>query len=61
MRARLRGRGTEDSGEIEKRISRATQEIEFSLSARCFDKIVLNDDLDEAYETLKKALEERLA
>ena len=61
LRARLRGRGTEDSGEIEKRITRATQEIEFSLSARCFDKIVLNDDLDDAYDALTKALAERLS
>ena len=38
LRARLRGRGTEDSGEIEKRITRATQEIEFSLSARCLTR-----------------------
>jgi len=57
LRARLRGRGTEESREIEKRISRATEEIEFSLTARCFDKIILNEDLDQAYTDLKAAVD----
>jgi len=57
LRARLRGRGTEDSREIEKRISRATEEIEFSLTARCFDKIILNENLDQAYTELKAAVD----
>jgi len=58
LRGRLRGRGTEDSAEIERRISRAVEEIEFSLSARCFDKVVLNDDLDKAYRELKAGIDE---
>jgi len=61
LRARLRARGTELPEEVEKRISRATQEIEYSLSARCFDKILLNDDLEEAYDGLKAAIDQRLA
>ena len=61
LRARLRARGTEDGREIERRVARATEEIEISLSARYFDKIILNDDLGEAYNTLKRALDERLA
>ena len=60
LRARLRSRGTEDDVEIEQRIARATQEIEFSLSARCFDKIVLNDQLPDAFATLKTALDAQL-
>lgn len=60
LRARLRTRG-DDGEDIEKRISRATQEIEYSLSARCFDKILLNDDLEEAYIGLKAAIDDRLA
>ena len=56
LRARLRKRGTEDGAEVEKRISRAMGEIEFSLSARCFDKTVLNDDLDDAFAQLKAAI-----
>ena len=60
LRARLRGRGTDDSAEIERRITRATQEIETSLSADYFDKIILNDNLDTAYDTFRQALDARL-
>lgn len=56
LRARLRARGTEQSADIEKRIGRAVEEIQFSLSARCFDKTILNDNLDEAYEELKQVV-----
>ena len=56
-RARLRARGSEDSAEIERRITRATMEIEVSLTADFFDKIILNEDLDDAYAALKLALE----
>jgi len=58
LRTRLKRRGTEDPAEVERRISRAVEEIEFSLSARCFDKVVLNDDLDKAYEELKAGIDE---
>jgi guanylate kinase len=61
LRARLRARGTETSEQIEARIARATSEIEYSLQARCFDKIILNEDLDDAFAALKSALDERLA
>ena len=60
LRARLRARGTEKPEEVEKRIARATEEIEYSLSTRCFDKILLNDDLDACYDGLKAAIEEQL-
>ena len=60
LRARLRRRGTEESKAIEERIARATAEIEYSLGARCFDKILLNDDLDECYEALKETINEQL-
>ena len=59
LRARLRGRGTEDSAEIERRIQRATQEIEVSLTADYFDKIILNDNIEEAYAALSATLEAR--
>ena len=58
LRARLRARGTEDSTEVENRIQRAIGEIEFSLTARCFDKVVLNDELESAYQELKQAISE---
>jgi len=57
LRARLRARGTEDSQQIERRIARAMTEIELSLSARCFDKTVLNEDLDTAYEEISAVID----
>ena len=60
LRARLRARGTEND-EIERRMKRAMDEIQFSLSARCFDKIILNDNLDDAYAELKQAIDQATA
>ena len=60
LRARLRGRGTDDNAEIERRIERATREIEASLRTDSgFDKIILNDDLEETYKALRLALSEQ--
>jgi guanylate kinase len=47
LRRRLVGRGTDSAEEIEKRVSKAAQEIE---RAPMFDKIVINDDLDTAFK-----------
>jgi len=58
LRGRLRQRGTEDPKDMERRMSRAIEEIEFSLSARCFDKVVLNDDIQKAYVELKAGIDE---
>ena len=53
LRSRLQQRGTEGATEIDRRLSRARDEIEFALSERCFEASVVNDDLDTAYEELK--------
>ena len=58
LRARLRGRGTEDNDEISRRMSRALGEIEYALSSRVFDKTILNDELDECYAQLKAAIDD---
>ena len=47
LRRRLVGRGTDSAEEIEKRVSKAAQEIE---RAPMFDKIVTNDDLETAFK-----------
>lgn len=47
LRRRLVGRGTDSIEEIEKRVSKAAQEIE---RAPMFDKIVINDDLETAFK-----------
>ena len=53
--SRLRGRGTETEDKIQKRVANASAEIA-SASAMWWDAWVLNDDLDRAYEPLKRAL-----
>ncbi len=54
LRARLAGRGTEDSGVIEKRLERARQEIRY---ASKYDYIIINDDIDEAADKLNCILQ----
>ncbi|WP_229671081.1 guanylate kinase [Deinococcus aquiradiocola] len=45
LRRRLEGRATENPEQIERRLSRAHEEI---LEAHAFDYVVMNDDLDRA-------------
>ena len=51
LRSRLGARATEDAAEIDRLLKRARDEIEFALSARCFENTVVNDDLDTASRT----------
>ena len=48
--ARLRARQTEDSTALERRIARATLELSYEHN---FDRILLNDDLEEAKQVLE--------
>ncbi|KAF7561544.1 hypothetical protein G7046_g2596 [Stylonectria norvegica] len=51
LEARLRGRGTETEQSIQQRLNRAQEELAYSKSAS-FDKIITNDNLDQAYREL---------
>lgn len=53
---RLRARGTETEEQIQKRLCNAKAEIEQRNSPGLFDHILVNDDLETCYETLKKLL-----
>ncbi|NPB08987.1 MAG: guanylate kinase [Thermodesulfobacteria bacterium] len=53
LERRLRSRETEDEETIRRRLSVARKEIE---RAKDFDYLVLNDDLEEAYQTLRAIL-----
>jgi len=61
LRERLTERGTESEEEISRRVLRAREEIEFSLTTRCFDKVIVNDDFDAASRELREAVLEALA
>ncbi|KAL2610662.1 hypothetical protein R1flu_029235 [Riccia fluitans] len=56
LEARLRGRGTETEEQIEKRLKNAKKEMERSADTTLFDHLLINDNIDVAYEELKKIM-----
>jgi len=62
LRARLRGRGSDTESVIQKRLAMCLQEIEYAKEPNVHDIVIINDDLDKAYESLKRiAMGERIA
>ena len=57
LEKRLRKRGTESEGQITKRINKAEKELKFAAK---FDKIIINDKLDQAIEKTKNVINEFL-
>ena len=54
LEKRLRGRATDKEADIIKRLNQAKVEMEFAKSSEApHDKIVVNDDLDKAYQEAK--------
>lgn len=58
LRERLSLRGTETPQSLEERVSKASFELSFATQ---FDRIIINDDLDEATEELVQVCQEFLA
>ncbi|KAB5578941.1 hypothetical protein PHYPO_G00188270 [Pangasianodon hypophthalmus] len=56
LEKRLRARQTESEESLHKRLQTALVEMKFSKEAGQFDVVIVNDNLDEAYEKLKAAL-----
>ncbi|KAG9325441.1 hypothetical protein KVV02_004754 [Mortierella alpina] len=52
LESRLRGRGTETEEAIQKRLDRARAEWEYGQDPANFDRVVVNDELEQAYEDL---------
>ncbi|KAF4995177.1 hypothetical protein FGRMN_5315 [Fusarium graminum] len=53
LESRLRARGTDGEIKIQERLARARTEVEYAETSGVYDKIIINDDLDTAYERLK--------
>lgn len=53
LESRLRGRGTEKEESIQKRLAQAKLELEYSRTEGVHDLIIVNDDLQKAYEELE--------
>jgi guanylate kinase len=53
LRARLQKRGTENESSIQKRLETATREIQFAKEPHVHDIVIVNDDLERAYQLFK--------
>lgn len=56
LEKRLRERGTETEEQIQKRLRNAKAELEQGQSGGIFDHILVNNDLESCYQSLKKLL-----
>jgi guanylate kinase len=54
LEKRLRGRQTDSEEAIQKRLEAAKREMEFAKVEGVHDKVVVNDDLEKAYEEVRK-------
>ena len=53
MEQRLRGRGTDSEDAIKKRLEQAKAEMTFAEEGGVHDKMVVNDELDRAYNEVE--------
>uniref|UniRef100_A0A3Q2U520 Guanylate kinase 1b n=1 Tax=Fundulus heteroclitus TaxID=8078 RepID=A0A3Q2U520_FUNHE len=60
MEKRLRDRQTETEESLQKRLEAARIDMELSKEAGVFDIVIVNDDLEKAYEELKEILNEEI-
>eukprot|EP00980_Cylindrotheca_fusiformis_P019712 scaffold6886_cov106-Cylindrotheca_fusiformis.AAC.1 len=58
LEKRLRGRGTETEESIKKRLGNAAKELEYGQGEGNFDRIFVNNDLDETFATMAKEFQE---
>jgi len=62
LEKRLRSRGTETEESLQKRLSLAQRDLNMIVAEKdIFDFIIVNDDLDKAYELLKANLSSQLS
>lgn len=54
LRQRLKGRGTETDASVQKRLATALKEVEYAKEPNVHDFVIVNDDLDRAYELFRK-------
>ncbi|KAM4574431.1 guanylate kinase 1b isoform 2-T2 [Fundulus diaphanus] len=60
LEKRLRDRQTETEESLQKRLEAARIDMELSKEAGVFDIVIVNDDLEKAYEELKEILNEEI-
>ncbi|KAK0155205.1 Guanylate kinase [Merluccius polli] len=60
LEKRLRDRQTESEESLQKRLEAARQDMELSKEPGVFDVVIINDDLDKAYEELTAILSDEI-
>ncbi|XP_029797310.1 guanylate kinase isoform X3 [Suricata suricatta] len=60
LEQRLRQRGTETEESLARRLAAARADVESCKEQGLFDLVIINDNLDEAYQALKEALSEEI-
>jgi guanylate kinase len=61
LERRLRDRGTETEDSLKKRLDTALLELEYEKNEpNAFDHVIVNDNLDDAYEKLKEILKKQI-
>lgn len=58
LKERLTGRGTESAETLAHRLAASTAEIEYARETGAYDAVVVNDNLEHAYQLLRKAIVE---
>lgn len=59
LQKRLSGRGTDTDDAIDRRLRMALEELEFARQPNAFDYVIVNDDLDRAFQLLKDVVDGR--
>lgn len=54
LKSRLRGRGTETDESVAKRLAIALKEVAYAKQPGVHDLVIVNDDVDRAYNLLEK-------
>lgn len=54
LERRLRGRATDKEEDVQKRLERAKEEMEYAKTEGVHDRVVVNDDLDKAYKEVEE-------
>lgn len=54
LKARLKGRGTETDESVAKRLAIALKEVAYAKQPGVHDLVIVNDDVDRAYNLLEK-------
>ncbi|GAA5959593.1 hypothetical protein JCM3765_007209 [Sporobolomyces pararoseus] len=58
LKTRLTGRGTETESSMNSRLQAAIGELQYAKEKGSFDLVVVNDDLERAYQVLKRVIVE---